>query len=502
MKKIIIIGGGVAGLTAGIYARRSGFECEIYEQHTIVGGECTSWKRHGFHIDNCVHWLTGTNPNTEMNKVWCDIHALGKDVEIIQNDSFMHIEGENGESLDIWQDVERLRTDLLKLSPEDADAIEEFISNVKTYCLMDMPALKPVDMLSIMEFWRLLKKLRPIGKIHGKLSRMSLQEYADKFKHPLLKKMILAYMPNTYNVSSWFYVLGTFCSGNGALPRGGSQGMIDRMEKYFLDLGGKIFTRKKAIKLDVEKKIAQCVHFSDGTTATADYIICCCDVSVVFNKLLEEEHTEDFFKHRFIEKLKHPIYSTFNTYIAVDDKCEFLKDTTWFNCAPYKAVGKEHNSVLLKSFSSEPTYSPEGKNLLQTLLVQYEDDFERWATLYEVNREAYKIEKDRISKAVLTAIEEKYPQLKGKMTVVETVSPYSYYRFCGAYKGAYMSFILTPFAKKKTHKGRLRKIKNVYLAGQWLQPPGGLPNAGATGRFVIQRICKQEKIAFDNNFTF
>lgn len=498
MKKIVIIGGGIAGLTAGIYARRSGFECEIYEQHTIVGGECTSWKRQGFHIDNCVHWLTGTKPGTEMNKVWCDVHALGNDVEIIQNDSFLHIEGENGESIDIWQDVERLRNDLLKLSPEDTKAIEEFISNIKTYCLMDMPALKAVDMLSIIELWRLIKKLRPIGKIHDKLSKMSLQEYADKFKHPLIKKMIMAYMPHTYNVSSWFYVLGTFCSGNGALPRGGSQGMSDRMEKYFLDLGGKIFTRKKATKIDVDKKYAQCVHFADGTSVSADYIVCTCDASIVFGNLLGEKYNEKFFKTRFDDNYRHPVYSTFNTYIAVDDKCDFLKDTTWFNCAPYTAVGKTHDSVLLKSFSSEPSYSPEGKNLLQTLLVQYEDDFDKWARLYEGNREAYKQEKEKIAQSVLAAIEDKFPQLKGKMTVVETVSPYSYYRFCGAYKGAYMSFILTPFAPKKTHKGRLRKIKNVFLAGQWLQPPGGLPNAGATGRFVIQRICKKEKVVFDN----
>ena len=424
--------------------------------------------------------------------------CFGNDVEIIQNDSFLHIEGENGESIDIWQDVERLRAALLKHSPEDTKAIEEFISNIKTYCLMDMPALKAVDLLSIIELWRLIKKLRPIGKIHGKLSKMSLQEYADKFKHPLIKKMIMAYMPHTYNVSSWFYVLGTFCSGNGALPRGGSQGMSDRMEKYFLDLGGKIFTRKNATKIDVDKKYAQCVHFADGTSVSADYIVCTCDASIVFGNLLGEKYNEKFFKQRFDDNYRHPVYSTFNTYIAVDDKCEFLKDTTWFNCAPYTAVGKTHDSVLLKSFSSEPSYSPEGKNLLQTLLVQYEDDFDKWARLYEGNREAYKQEKEKIAQSVLAAIEEKYPQLKGKMTVVETVSPYSYYRFCGAYKGAYMSFILTPFAPKKTHKGRLRKIKNVYLAGQWLQPPGGLPNAGATGRFVIQRICKKEKVVFDN----
>jgi phytoene dehydrogenase-like protein len=80
--------------------------------------------------------------------------------------------------------------------------------------------------------------------------------------------------------------------------------------------------------------------------------------------------------------------------------------------------------------------------------------------------------------------------------VVETVSPYSFYRFCGAYKGSYMSFILTPFAPKKTSKGRVKGLSNLYLTGQWLQPPGGLPNAAVTGKFTIQRLCKDLKVPF------
>ena len=64
MSKIVIIGGGVAGLTAGICARLNGYDAVIFEKHRIAGGNLTGWDRGGFHIDNCVHWLTGTNPVT------------------------------------------------------------------------------------------------------------------------------------------------------------------------------------------------------------------------------------------------------------------------------------------------------------------------------------------------------------------------------------------------------------------------------------------------------
>ncbi|MDR0844036.1 MAG: NAD(P)-binding protein, partial [Tannerella sp.] len=44
-KKILIIGGGVAGLSTGIYARMSGYETRIVEMGQTVGGICTSWYR-------------------------------------------------------------------------------------------------------------------------------------------------------------------------------------------------------------------------------------------------------------------------------------------------------------------------------------------------------------------------------------------------------------------------------------------------------------------------
>lgn len=44
-KKIVIIGGGIAGLSAGIYSAMNGFDTQIIEMHTIAGGQCTAWER-------------------------------------------------------------------------------------------------------------------------------------------------------------------------------------------------------------------------------------------------------------------------------------------------------------------------------------------------------------------------------------------------------------------------------------------------------------------------
>jgi hypothetical protein len=56
---IIIIGGGLAGLSAGSYARASGFTTTIVEHNLALGGVCTAWSRGPYTIDGCIDWLTG-----------------------------------------------------------------------------------------------------------------------------------------------------------------------------------------------------------------------------------------------------------------------------------------------------------------------------------------------------------------------------------------------------------------------------------------------------------
>jgi len=73
-KSVIVVGAGIAGLSAGCYAAMNGYHTRIYEMHTSPGGLCTAWKRGGYTIDGCIHWLVGSKPGTRMYAVW---EALG-----------------------------------------------------------------------------------------------------------------------------------------------------------------------------------------------------------------------------------------------------------------------------------------------------------------------------------------------------------------------------------------------------------------------------------------
>ena len=86
--KVIIIGAGIAGLSAAIHAQMAGFETEIYESHIIPGGMCTVWKRNGYTIDNCVHWLTCSKENMQLHQQWINTGIIGDDVPMVQLKEF------------------------------------------------------------------------------------------------------------------------------------------------------------------------------------------------------------------------------------------------------------------------------------------------------------------------------------------------------------------------------------------------------------------------------
>lgn len=75
MKKIVIIGAGISGLSTGVFARQSGFDVTIYESNTIPGGASTSRRRKGYLFEGGMHWLTGSSPKTALNFLWREVGA-------------------------------------------------------------------------------------------------------------------------------------------------------------------------------------------------------------------------------------------------------------------------------------------------------------------------------------------------------------------------------------------------------------------------------------------
>jgi phytoene dehydrogenase-like protein len=69
-------------------------------------------------------------------------------------------------------------------------------------------------------------------------------------------------------------------------------------------------------------------------------------------------------------------------------------------------------------------------------------------------------------------------------------------RYTGNWKGSYEGWLITKQAFLMRMSKTLPGLKDFYMAGQWVEPGGGVSTVAMSGRNVIQIICKWDKRPF------
>lgn len=490
MKKVVIIGGGIAGMTAGVLLQKAGFQTEIYEKNALPGGQCTGWKREGYVIDNCIHWLTGTRPGSALHELWKEIGALGGGVEIHKKEMFFSSKL-NGEILTFWRDKERTRKEMLALSPEDEKEINKLMDYVSMAETMTVPVEKPFDAMNPFDFMKLGMSMKAMGKVMKEYGNMDINELAMRFKHPLIRRAIIDYMPSGYQAYAFMVSYGTVTGGNGDIPKGGSLSMSLRIADKYKEYGGVIHTNADVEKILLNGRKAEGILLRNGTKIEADYVVCACDTDYTFRELLPARYMPKGLKKMYMEREKYPVSSGFQIAYAVDGVFPELTGTRVFSCKELTVGSQTVQGMSIQSYDYEADFAPEGKMILQTNFSQSEEDYKYWESLY-CEKEVYDKRKKEIAQQAMERVIGEYPYLDGKIRVLDVWSPMTYTRYCNSYKGAYMSFVNTKQAKSITVPGIIKGLDNVLLASQWLMGPGGLPTAAAMGKFAAWRIMKKE----------
>ncbi len=486
--RIVIIGGGIAGLSAGIFARANGFDATILEKHTILGGQCMGWDRKGYHIDGCIHWLVGTKEGTPMNDLWRSVGALDG-VQIHHPETFLTYEHESG-TVPIYRDLDRLRDAWVGLSPQDAAATDEFIATIRQLGTFEMETAKPMDMMSLIEKARSMLSMKDAGAILRRYGKVGLAEYAERFRHPAIRAMFATFAPGDYAAAFLFFALATFAQGQSSIPIGGSKALAGRMVERYLTLGGKVETGCEVTGVGIEGRRVTQVTSADGRTFTADHYVAACDAHVVFERLLGGRYRDSAFQRRFNDPRTYPLAS--NTYIGLGLQADVgeMPRTVRFDCEPIELSGTTVSQITLNHYAYEPGFAPPGCTAMTVALNHFGDAIDHWFALVG-DRNAYRREKARVGEAVREAVESHLPRFAGKLTVLDVATPATYARYCNAHRGAFMAFFPTTRSRMMAHTGRIRGINNFVLSGQWLQPPGGLPIAVVTGKDSIQRLCRK-----------
>ena len=488
-KKILIIGAGMAGLSAGIHACRNKYDAEIFEQHNLPGGLCTAWERKGYTFDGCIHWLVGTRPGSQFNRLWREVCAI-EEMEIINHDVFMSIEGSDGKVLHIYCNLDRLEEHLLEISPADELVIKNMISAARTTAKADFPLEKPAELYKFWDVPLMLLTMMPMLKVMGQHSRVSIKEFLEQFEDPLLPEALSLIMPDRYPMISLISTLASLHNYDAGFPKGGSGIFARSMEKRFLELGGKLNYKAAVKEVLVEGNQAVGLLLEDGSKVYGDIVISAADLHSTVYQLLKSRYRTAKIDESFAHL---PVYSSVQVSLGVNADLSGEAENVVVKMDKPITLGSEHNRyIYLTNYSFDPTLAPEGKTVIRATLFS---SYEHWEASSE-NRERYREKKEKLAELVIKEVEKRFPAVKGQIEVIDVATPITYSRYTGVWKGAYMAWIVPPEVGRFKIPKELPGLSNFFQVGQWVEPPAGLPGSMLTGRHVMQIICSRDKKPF------
>ncbi len=489
-KKILIIGGGVAGLSAGIYAAMNGFNTEIIEMHDVAGGQCTAWDRKGYRFDYCLHWLVGTSQGV-FHEIWKETNVMNSETEIIDHEIHSCIIDKEGKEFIIYSNIDRWEKYLTELAPEDKESIQKMCTDMRKSALLE-PFAAPPELRNPIEYIKILPQMLPVFNVIRKFGKMTCKEYFEKlnFKSERIKTIFFGMYGNrNFSALAFIFMLGWFHQKNAGYIKGGSYPLAQRMVEKFIKLGGTLSFKKKVEKIIVENNVAKGVLLTNGTKIHADYVISAADgYSTIFNMLDSKYISKEIdFAYKNWELFTPIVQVSFGINKVILSNSPII-----IYLPKEKLIGKTtlENGYSIMNYSFDTTMAPEGKT---TIILRYESPWKLWENM---DAKAYKTEKLQIQKDATAHLEKAYPGISEFIEVIDVATPKTDVRYTGVKDGAYEGFMPSKDNMMKSLKMRLPNLQHFYMAGQWLFPGGGLPPSAQSGKWAVQLICKKEKQLF------
>ncbi|GHJ39084.1 amine oxidase [Streptomyces sp. TS71-3] len=525
---MIIVGGGLGGLSTGCYAQMNGYRSTILEMHDLPGGCCTSWDRGAFTFDACVSWLLGCGPGNEMHRIWLELGALqGKQVRHF--DVFNTVRDRHGREVRFYSDPDRLQAHLLAISPADARLIRRFCGALRAFrrCLPHYPFLTPVGLMPPLERWRMLARFTPYYLAISRSISTLMTDYSARFQDPLLREAfnyILFEKHPAFPVLPFLFQLASHANLSAGVPEGGSLGLARSVEDRYERLGGEIRYNAKVVEILVEEDRAVGVRLSDGRQLRADIVVSACDGRTTLLDLLGGRYLDDTYRELYTRTIEEP-GMVFPGYVTVflGLRRPFPSATP---CTTYlldeeqaaDLVGIRHPSINVQFRSAYyPELSPPGSAVVY---ASYFSDAAPWRALSTGVEQAsrmrrgqelhtlpvgrgreYQRAKRRVRDVIVGLLDERYPGLAASTAVRDVSTPLTQVRYTGNHDGTVLGW--QPFVESgetvekqiKRYGPALPGLRNFYLSGVWATT-GGLIRAAAAGRHVMQFVCRDDGRTF------
>jgi len=493
--RIAIVGGGIAGLSAGIFGQLNGFETTIYETNSRLGGVCSSWNRSGYSVNGSVHWLVGSAPGNDLYELWKQLGIIEGNT-FHNHDAFAEFRGLEAGDLRLDSDVDRLEKTLIERAPEDLDLILKFTEGIRIMARSHFPLDRSFELLNPWDWTKILFKEFPTIRAMAHWGTLSLNNLADLFKNRDLRTVFRNFWTPEMSVAFLMMQFGYATAGSAGYPIGGSGAFIERLENRYRSLGGRVVFEAKVKKITITENRASGLELESGQKIKADYVISACDGHSVLFSMLEPNWVDPEAFKAYETLRPFPSLNFFSAGIRMDFK-DYRPSIAGLNLPLTEELtlgAYTHHRASYNIFNFDPGLAPQGCTLVSAML---DADFDFWEELYLREPRVYQAERDHVSRVLIDSLDRAFKGVANSVDFADLATPLTYRNWTGNHKGSYEGWLPTPEALKLKLPTHFKKLKNFYMSGHWVAPGGGMPPAAYTGRDAVQLICRDAGMPFN-----
>jgi len=488
MKKIIVIGAGIGGLTAGALLAKKGHDVTIFESHGTPGGYIAGFRRKGFYFESGTLSFESSNAVFKMMK---DIGVPDKVEFVRQKSGWVSPDFEGApETYEEFKDM------LRSAYPDEGTRLDRYFSETDRMVRVFKPfmAEKKRFLDILFSGIRLLRVYRRYGGTP--LSKYTagffpedtvLYRFFSSLGYPEMAAWILGGAIVTLFDDYW-------------TVKNGMQSWADVMAERYRDIGGKLILNSYVDKILTRHGAAVGVSCGDKRYE-ADYVISACDYKKTFLELLDNR---ELVPSELLEKIGKNAVSEgfFTVYLGLGLSGDRLRS---YMKVPHVMFFDDHPGMDIHDSSDEAffektsigLYSPslinpalapaEKSSLMVQATVPY-----RWMDNWGGgDRKRYLALKERVKDTMVKKASSVIPGLTDLIEFEDAATPLTYERYTHNTDGATSAWSWNP--ANMFHKSFQKvfvdtPVKNLLIGSCWATQIGGIPGALNAAYRCVKKI--------------
>ena len=528
-KKVIIVGAGMAGLTAASYLVKNKFNVLLLDKNDRTGGLLGTFEKNGFFFDSGPRALVNSGI---IKPIFND---LGIPLEPLENKLSIGIEDRlfQVHSIDDLKVYQQVLLDLFPGNKNDISKIIFYIHKLSKYTRVLYEFDNPSFSAYMKDKNYIFKKLLPwmVKFLHAMRKLNQYKTPMEVFlRHLTTNQSLIDVITQhffrstpTYFALGYFYVYMDYF-----YPKGGTGAISDLLSDHIRSSGGEIILNKRITEvLPSESKIMD----SDGASYSYDHLVWAADLKTLYRSCntrgLEIEASQKFESGKQRVLASKGAESIFMSYLAVNRPPSYFKqhggEHLFFTpsrqglgqthreerehlIADFDKISKDEILTWLEQYLNLNTYeisipalrdsslAPDGQT---GVMISCLFDYEVFKKVDEAGwyNEFVGLVENKICDIISKTI---YKNIDQDILFKFSSSPLTINKISGSAEGAITgwSFEKEPPVVnelKSIPKSVLTPIPNVLQAGQWAYSPAGVPVAMLTGWYAAQEIIKSTK---------